>query len=156
MFKEEIYETLLASDDEFAYWHGYTYSGHPTACAAALANLDIIERERLVQKARQQGDYLLRRLRALLDSPIVGEVRGQGLVAAVGLVRDKESREPFPADMNVPRRLWSSALERGLLSRPTADGVAVCPPLIITRSEIDRLSDILRDAIAEVADQIAA
>ena len=154
MFKEEIYQTLLNAGDDYAFWHGYTYSGHPAVCAAALANIEIIEREKLVQKAKQQGRYFLKQLRTLLDLPIVGDVRGIGLVAAVEFVRDKETKESFPLEMKVPRRVWQKALDKGLLCRPMGDGVALCPPLIITQDQIDEIVDILRGAIMEVAEEM--
>jgi adenosylmethionine-8-amino-7-oxononanoate aminotransferase len=154
MFKEEIYQTLLNAGDDYAFWHGYTYTGHPAVCAAALANIEILEREKLVHQARQQGRYFLKQLRALLGLPIVGDVRGIGLVAAVEFVRNKETKELFPPELKVSRRVWQMALDKGLLCRPMADGVALCPPLIITQEQIDEIVNILREAIMEVAGEI--
>src|SRR5690625_18099 len=89
---DRITAALLREGGEFA--HGYTYSGHPAACAVALANLDILEREGLVERTREEsGPYLQQRLRETFDEhPLVGEVRGTGLIAAVELVKDKASR----------------------------------------------------------------
>ena len=156
LFREEIFQTLLASGDD-AFYHGYTYTGHPVCCAAALANLDILERERLVERAAELGAYLQERLATLLDLPHVGHVRGRGLMAAVELVQDKETREPFAAEQGVPRKVFDEALANGLLSRVLGNqGLALSPPLVITREQIDDMIAILRDAITTVTQAIAS
>jgi adenosylmethionine-8-amino-7-oxononanoate aminotransferase len=148
LFKEEIFQTFLATGDDYAFWHGYTYTGHPTVCAAGLANLEIIEREKLVQKAREQGKYLQKKLATLLDLPIVGDVRGQGLIAAVEFVKDKATKEMFPAEVQIARKVWEKALANGVVTRVGgANIIALCPPLIITREQIDELVVTLRGAI---------
>lgn len=156
MFKEEIYQTLLNAGNDSAFWHGYTYTGHPAVCAAALANIEIIEREKLVQQAKQKGHYFLKRIGSLLSLPIVGDVRGIGLMAAIELVQNKETKDLFPPEMNVPRRVWQKALDKGVLCRPIATGVALCPPLIITQEQINKIADTLREAIVEVTGEIEA
>ena len=158
MFKEEIFQTFLATGDDYAFWHGYTYTGHPTVCAAGLANLEIIEREKLVQKAREQGKYLAKKLNTLKDLPIVGDVRSQGLIGAVELVKDKTTKEMFPADMRIAQKTWEKALETGVITRVAGgNNIAICPPLIITKEQIDELVAALRYAIlavmAELDDQ---
>jgi adenosylmethionine-8-amino-7-oxononanoate aminotransferase len=158
MFKEEIFQTFLATGDDYAFWHGYTYTGHPTVCAAGLANLEIIEREKLVQKAREQGKYLAKKLNTLKDLPIVGDVRSQGLIGAVELVKDKTTKEMFPADMRIAQKTWEKALETGVITRVAGgNNIAICPPLIITKEQIDELVAALRYAIlavmAEINDQ---
>jgi len=156
LFKEEIFQTFLATGDDYAFWHGYTYTGHPTVCAAGLANLEIIERERLVQKAREQGKHLQKTLATLRDLPIVGETRGQGLIAAVELVKDKTTKEMFPADLQIARRVWEKALTYGVLTRVAGpNNIAICPPLIITREQINELVAALRSAISDVAAEVA-
>jgi putrescine---pyruvate transaminase len=155
LFTEEIFQTFLATGDDYAFWHGYTYTGHPAACAAGLANLAIIEREQLVRKARSQGQYLQKKLATLRELPIVGDVRGQGLVAAVELVKDKESKEMFPAEMQVARAVWAQALRDGLVTRVCgSNAIALCPPLIITREQIDEMVTLLRTAIVTVAGEL--
>src|SRR5581483_3830425 len=89
----EVGETLRTAESGFM--HGYTYCGHPVACAVALKNLEIIEREGLAENARRVGAYLRERLESLLELPVVGDVRGAGLLASVELVADKETREPI-------------------------------------------------------------
>ena len=155
LFKEEIFQTFLATGDDYAFWHGYTYTGHPTVCAAGLANLEILAREKLVQKAREQGRYLQKKLATLRDLPLVGDVRGQGLIAAVELVKDKDSKEMFPAEVQVARKVWEKALQQGLVTRVGGTNViALCPPLIITREQIDELVATLRNAISAVAAEL--
>lgn len=154
MFQEEMFQALLKSGDG-AFYHGYTYSGHPAACAAALANLAIIEGEELVERARVMGGYLLAGLETLHDIPIVGAVRGQGLIAAVELVRDRESKEQFPADLEVGRRVWTEALADGLITRVCAvHSIALCPPLVVTEEQIDEMIGLLRGALEKVAAEI--
>ena len=144
-------EPSLAKGDD-AFFHGYTYTGHPVACAAALANLDIIERERLVERAAELGPYLQERLATLSDLPAVGHVRGRGLMAAVELVKDKATREPFAPEEQVGRRVLEEALANGLLLRVCpGDALALCPPLVVTREQIDEMVAVLRDAITAVA-----
>lgn len=156
LFREEMFQTFLDTGDDYAFWHGYTYTGHPTVCAAALANLEIIQREKLVQNARKQGRYLQKRLATLHDLPMVGDTRGKGLIAAVELVQDKETKEPFAADLRVSLRVWEKALANGLITRVAgANSIALCPPLIITERQIDEMVDTLRGAILEVGNELA-
>lgn len=155
LFKEEIFQTFLATGDDYAFWHGYTYTGHPTVCAAGLANLEIIEREKLVQKAREQGKYLQKKLATLRELSIVGDTRSQGLIAAVELVKDKTSKEMFPAEMRIAQKVWEKALEHGVITRVAgSNNIAICPPLIITREQIDELIEALRTAISTVAAEL--
>lgn len=154
LFKEDIFQTFLKAGDQ-SFWHGYTYTGHPTVCAAALANLEIIERENLVQKAREQGRYLLKKLATLKDIPIVGDVRGKGLMAAVELVKDKETKEMFPAETKIVARVWERALRSGLLTRMGGSNVlAICPPLIITKEQIDELVATLRESLVAISEEL--
>ncbi len=151
LFREEIFQTLLGTADD-AFYHGFTYTGHPVACAAALANLDIIERERLVERAAEVGAYMQERLAALAELPMVGQVRGKGLIAAVELVKDKATREPFAAEQQVPRQVCDECLANGLLLRVCGThALAVCPPLVVTNEQIDDIVGILRNAIITVA-----
>ena len=154
LFKEEIFQTFLKAGDQ-AFWHGYTYTGHPTVCAAGLANIDIIEGEKLVQKAREQGRYLQKQLATLKDLPIVGDVRGKGLMAAVELVKDKETKEMFPVESKVVVRVWERALRSGLLTRMGgANIIAICPPLIITKEQIDEMVATLRETLVAISEEL--
>ena len=154
MIQEALYQTLLDAGPDFTLHHGFTYSGHPAACAAALANLDIIARENLVGAARRNAPYFARRLATLATSPIVGDVRATGLMAAIEFVSDEAKKTPFPADARVSARVRAAALARGVIVRHGADVVVVCPPLIVTRAQIDEIVRVLGEAIAEVAAQV--
>ena len=153
---DRVYRTLVEAGPEFVLHHGYTYSGHPVACAAALANLDIIEREGLIAGVRRKAPYFARRLRSLESLPSVGEVRAVGLMGAVELVRDKATREPFPAETKVAQRVRAAALRRGVILRAGQDLIAVCPPLVVTQAQIDVIVRVLGEAIAEVTAQVTA
>lgn len=150
LLHDRVWDVLVGAGEDFVLHHGFTYSGHPVACAAALANLDIIERERLVADVRRKAPHFRRRLEALADLPIVGEVRSRGLMAAVEIVRDRAARAPFPPDAQVPVRIREAALRRGLIVRASGDLIVLCPPLVITPAQIDVVARILRAAITEV------
>ena len=132
----EVFET--ASDAHGPVAHGNTTSLHPVGAAAALANLDILEREGLLRRAAEVGPDFQRRLReAFADHPLVGEVRGKGLIAAVELVADRGTRESFPAAEKVGMRLHKLCLEEGVICRAVAgDSLAFCPPLVIQEDEL--------------------
>lgn len=152
---ERVYEAILDAGENFTLHHGFTYSGHPVACAAGLANLDIIEREGLIGRARKLAPHFKRRLGALARHDMVGEVRTAGLMAALELVADKAKKEPFAAALNVPLRIRKAALDRGVIVRASVDTIVVCPPLIITPAEIDRLTATLDEAIVSVAAELS-
>ncbi len=156
LFKEEIFQTFMATGDDYAFWHGYTYTGHPTVCAAGLANLEIIEREKLVQKAREQGKYLKKKLATLRSLPIVGDIRSHGLIAAIELVKDSATKEMFPAELQIARKVWERALDNGVICRVAgANNIALCPPLIITKEQIDELVTTIGDAIHSVMAEVS-
>ena len=119
---------------EHGFPMGYTYNGHPTACAVALANLDIIAREDLLSAATEVGGHLLTRLRELEELPVVGEVRGVGMMLAVELVADKSTHEPLPDAEQLERVIMR---ETGVIIRNCAHNVVLSPPLVMTREEAD-------------------
>lgn len=132
------------------WMHAYTYSGHPTACAVALANIAIIEREGLVQRAAEAGAHLNAALQELEELPTVGNVRGKGMMAAVELVADKATRESFPAAANVGGRVQQEMVKRGLFTRNVGDTICIAPPLVTPVETIDRLVQIIGEAIAAI------
>jgi adenosylmethionine-8-amino-7-oxononanoate aminotransferase len=148
---ERVYRTFVDAGPDFTLHHGFTYSGHPVACAAGLANLDILERERLVDGARRKGPYFRKALDRLTASPLVGEIRAIGLMAAVEIVADRATRAPFPADARIPWRIRAAALRRGLICRAGAEGIMLCPPLVTTTAELDAIAGMLGEALAEVS-----
>jgi putrescine---pyruvate transaminase len=155
ILREQVYQTMLQAGPGFTLHQGFTYSGHPVVCAAALANLDIIEREQLIAGVRRKAPHLKRKLAALAFMPIVGEVRCAGLMAAIEVVRDKTTKEPFPEPLRVPARIRAAVLRRGVIVRASADAIVVCPPLIVTPAQIDVIAEALKDATAEVSEELA-
>ncbi|MBO6716469.1 MAG: aspartate aminotransferase family protein [Rhizobiaceae bacterium] len=134
---DRIASTLVDKGGEF--FHGYTYSGHPVACAVALANLDIIEREGLIERVREEtGPYLNKALKeALSGHGIVGEVRSIGLMGAIEIVRDKESRERFSNAGSAGVAVRDHAIANGMMLRAVGDTMILSPPLIWTKETID-------------------
>ncbi len=150
---DAIYEALTTRPEEFTFYHGFTYNAHPGCCAAALKNIEIIEKESLVERAEIMGRRLLGRLRELEDSPIVGEVRGLGLLAAVELVADRRTRAPFPEGVG-GATVRRKCLERGLILRALGDIVAMCPPLVISEPEVDTLAGTIIQAVRETEREV--
>jgi len=157
VISERVYETIRDEmPDGLPMMFGLTYNNHPTCCAAGLANLDIIEREGLVENARVVGAYLLERLTdAFGRSPIVGEIRGIGMLAAIEVVRDQATKEPFP-NFEDPHDIVAAAFERGLIARAMFQCVALAPPLISTRADIDRMVGILQSVWPEAERAVLA
>ena len=138
------------------WMHAFTYSGHPTCCAVALANLDIIERERLVERSATAGARLLEKLRTLEAVEGVGHVRGQGLMAAVEVVADKSTRSLFPAEAGMTQKLTDAMLERGVYTRVAMDCICIAPPLVTTDAQLDQIVDTVRDAVTQVVGSLSA
>ncbi len=134
---DRIASTIVEKGGEF--YHGYTYSGHPVACAVGLANLEIIEREGLVDRVREDtGPYLIKALRdRIAGHSIVGEVRAVGLMGAIEIVRDKATRERFPGNGKAAVVVRDHAIANGIMIRATGDTMILSPPLIWTRDTVD-------------------
>jgi len=146
---DEIAKTLDAADP--VWMHAYTYSSHPVGCRVALANLDIIEREGLVGEAKRKGRKLLDGLRvALAAHPHVGDVRGLGMMCAVEIVKNKATKEEFPAADKVGFRVHEETQKRGLYSRHRGDVFLLAPPLVTTDAEIDRILQIMGESVPAV------
>ena len=137
------------------WMHAYTYSGHPTCCAVALANIDILEREQLVARAAASGARLLQKLRTLESLDGVGHVRGQGLIAAVEVVRDKQTKALHPPELGMSQRLQDALLDHGLCTRVVMDCICLAPPLMIEDGLIDRAVDSVAAAIQSVVKEVA-
>ncbi|WP_026358354.1 aminotransferase [Aureimonas ureilytica] len=140
-----------------AFSHGYTYSGHPIGAAAANAVLDIVEKEDLAGRSREVGGYFQERMRATFAQlPIVGEVRGVGLMGAIEFVRDREGKVRFDAGLKVGARVSKAARERGLIARamPHGDILGFAPPLVVSRGEVDDIVAIAEAAVRSVMDEL--
>ncbi|TNE64777.1 MAG: aspartate aminotransferase family protein [Alphaproteobacteria bacterium] len=136
--------------------HGYTYSGHPVACAVALANIALIKREKLVDRVRDDvGPYFHKRLKAAVgEHPLVGEVRGHGLLAGVQLVKDRDSRQLFDIGLNVATRVRDHCLERGVIMRAVGQSMVASPPLTIKHEHIDTMADVLAQSLDATAREL--
>lgn len=132
------------------FGHGYTASGHPVATAVALENIRIIEEKQLVQNAARVGEVLQASLRELAGHPLVGEVRGTGLIAAVELVADKATRRQFDPLGKAGAAVFERAHEHGLIVRGIQDSIAFCPPLIITEEQVRDMVGRFADTLDEV------
>lgn len=156
LFSDGIVEVLGAPNDENPYVsHGFTWSGHPVCCAAALANIEIIEREGVLEHVREVGPYFGKQLATLRDLPIVGDVRGAGFMLCVENVADPATKRLFPEAVDVGRRIAHACQERGLIVRPSGHLNILSPPLILNRGQIDSLVSILRQSILATMDDLA-
>jgi len=153
----DIADCINASATEVGvFGHGYTYSGHPLGCAVASKVIDIYVRDKIFDHAATVGDYLQARLREFADHPLVGEVSGVGMIGAVELVADKESKKPFDG-MKVGQFCAKAAEDNGLVIRPLGGNrVAVCPPLIIETTHVDELIEKFGAALNLTLDWVAA
>jgi putrescine aminotransferase len=143
---DRVADVLVADGGEF--FHGFTYSGHPVACAVASATLDVLQREHLVERARDVViPAFAARWRTLADHPHVGEARSVGLIGALELVRDRHSRERFAKDLKAGERCRDLCIELGLVMRAVGDTMIVAPPLVITEAGLDELVTKARRAI---------
>ncbi len=145
---EKVWKVLEQGSDRYgAFGHGYTFSAHPLCATAALANLDILEREQIFQHVAQTAPYFLQKLKgAFEDRPYVAEVRGAGLLGAIEFAQDPAQKARFSPDLKVGQRIVEACLDEGVIVRalPHGDIVGFAPPLIVTRDEID-------DIVARVA-----
>ena len=156
--REEIYESIFRTAPTFS--HGHTYGGNPLSCAIALAVQDFIAEHGLVSRCAEMGELMLEQLKPLEELPIVGCVRGKGLMIGLEFVADKKSRTPFPPDRGVTSRIVNLAFDKGILLMPGAPGlidgvagdhIAISPPFTITKEQIDETVRVLRECLETVA-----
>ncbi|MGP7734693.1 aminotransferase [Oceanimonas smirnovii] len=155
---DRVWQTLeRGTDDWGAIGHGYTYSGHPMGAAAALCNLDIIERENLVGNAETTGAHLQQRMQAAFaHHPLVGDCRGIGLLAALEFSADPAKRTPLDPALKVGPRIAAACLEQGLIARamPHGDILGFAPPLVVTPDDIDDIVARTEKAVNKVTDEL--
>jgi len=154
ILSDEIFEVISGPGGRFL--HGMTYSGHPAACAAALANIALMEDEDICGHVRVQGIRFAEALKSLEDLPIVGEVRGSHFMQGLEFVKDQVSKEPLPDEANVGGRIAAHAQARGLIVRPLGHMAVLSPPLILGPSEIDFVANVLRESIVASMDDLKA
>jgi len=155
MVADRVADVLIREGGEF--FHGYTYSGHPVACAVAIENIHILRRENLIERVRSDiGPYLQERWQTLGEHPLVGETRMVGLIGALELVRDKDTLERFHKDLGAGTVCRDLSVANGLVMRAVGDTMVVAPPLILSHGEADELVekawqalDLTRQALAE-------
>jgi L-2,4-diaminobutyrate transaminase len=155
-----VAEALAEGNERFGVLgHGFTYSAHPLAAAAALTNLGIVERENLVAQAGQRGAYLQERLQeAFGDHPLVGQVRGSGLIAGVEFVASREPLRAFDPGLKVAARVTAASRASGVLTRalPASDTIAFSPPFVVSEAEIDEMVDVTRRALDTVTAELGS
>jgi putrescine aminotransferase len=146
MVGERVAKVLIEEGGEFN--HGYTYSGHPVACAVGLANIRFIQREGLVERVRTEiGPYLAEKFAALAEHPLVGEAQTCGMMGALQLVKDKASGEMFDGKLEVGMVCRAHCFGNGLIMRAVGDRMIVAPPLIMTRAQIDEMAALIRKCL---------
>lgn len=147
---DKVADLITAKGGEF--YHGYTYSGHPVSCAVALRNIEIIEEEGLVDKVGSlTGPHLAERLQDFVDHPLVGEVRSVGMLGAIEIVKDKQTRERFKPNGSAPIKVRDHIYAHGAVLRACGDTMVMSPPLIIDPAEIDQLLDAARKGLDAAA-----
>ena len=158
---EKIYDAIYEKSTSFV--HGHTYGGNPLSCAVALAVQNYIERHDLVSQCARMGDLMLEKLTPLHDIPIVGDIRGKGLLTGIEFVADKEKRTPFDPEQKVTSMVVNLAFEKGVLVMPGAPGlvdgvagdhIAISPPFTITESEVLQIVDVLKETIEAISKQL--
>ncbi len=147
-----IFDAFLGDYEEFkTFFHGHTYTGNPLACAAALANLDLMEKGATLAGVREREVILARALEPLAAHPHVGQVRQRGLMVGIELVADRATKAPYPPRERMGWKVAERAREGGVLIRPLGDVVVLMPPLAIPLSDLATLADVVTRAIEEVA-----
>jgi len=157
LFSDAIYAAVADNSARIGtFGHGFTTSGHPLATAIALENLKIIEERDLMGQAARVGAFMQRELAGLAEHPLVGEVRGSGLIAGLELLEDKASRRPFDPRLKVGARVFGLGHENGLIVRAIGDTIALCPPMIITEAQVQEVIARLHRTLDQMAAQLAA
>jgi len=150
---DRVADVLIEQGGEFA--HGFTYSGHPAACMVALRNVEILQREKIVDHVRDEvAPYFKERWQEFREHPLVGEVRNVGLLGAIELVQDKAARSFFPERGKTGTRARELCAENGLIMRAVQDTLVASPPLVISNAEIDEMHDKAAKALDQLAEEL--
>ena len=157
IISDEIYDAISKPHHEGGLLtHGFTYSGHPVSCVAALKNIEIIERENICEHVQDAGVYFEQQLKTLSDLEIVGEVRGKKFMMCIENLRNKETKELFDGSIGVGKRIANHCQKLGLIVRPVGHMNVLSPPLILTREQIDFTVKTLRHAIQNTIQELKA
>jgi putrescine aminotransferase len=155
MVGNRVADVLIEKGGEFN--HGYTYSGHPVACAVALANIEIMERENLVSGVKGElGDYFAKRYAELNEHPLVGDAKSCGLVAGLVLVKNKQTKERFREEDAVGMICRGYCFNNGLIMRAVGDRMIIAPPLVMTHADIDEMMRLIRLALDLTAKDLSS
>ncbi|MWV27552.1 aminotransferase [Aurantiacibacter rhizosphaerae] len=155
IFSDRIHEVIsVPQGPGGVLTHGFTYSGHPVSCAAALKSIELYEQEDVFANVLDTGPYLQERLQGLTRHEIVGDVRGEQLMAGVELVANRASKTSFAPELAAAEIVFGRARELGVIVRPVGNTVIMSPPLIISREQVDKLVDALDQAIEDVSGQL--
>lgn len=153
IISSDVYDVIAQPQCEGGVFSmGFTYFGHPVACAAALKNIEIMEREDLLGNAREVGTYLQESAKSLLNLPIVGDVRGSHLMLGIDLVANKQTKAALDMDEKASARIFKGCMDRGVIVRPVGDRIIISPPLVITKEECD---DIINAVAGSIKDFLA-
>ena len=147
LYSDQIHEVISQGDPARVFAHGFTYSGHPVSCAAALKVIEIMQRERILDHVQEVGPYFESRLEEIRALPLVGDVRGRKFMMCVEFVANKDTKELFPESMDIGHHVAGHCEQLGLIVRPLVHLNVMSPALILTKQEIDFIVDKLRDGI---------
>lgn len=155
LISDELYDVISNPQIEGSgLTMGFTYSGHPVACAAALTNIEILERENLCQHVQEIGPKFEVMMNELTSLSIVGDVRGSHFMLGIELVSNKNSKEGFDPSLTSAMRVYNKCLERGLMIRPIGDLIVISPPLILSAKQCQEIVNILKESILETAEDL--
>ena len=155
LLSEEIYDVISVPQSEGAlFTHGFTYSGHPVACAAGLKNVQIMERDDICGHVREMGPYFEEQLQTLREYPIVGDVRGSHFMMCIENVADRETKALLPDEAEIGNRIARHCQNRGVIVRPLAHLNVLSPPLILNREQIDTMVEVLHESIRETMNEL--
>jgi putrescine aminotransferase len=153
MIGKRVSDVIINEGGEF--YHGYTYSGHPVACAVAIENLKIIKEESLIEKSRDTSIYLQERMKEISDHPLVGEVRMKSFIGCVEMVKDKEKKIMFEDTGTVGTICRDYCIKNGLVMRAVRDGMIFCPPLTFSNDNVDELVEKLKSSLDQTLNHIS-
>ena len=148
LISDEIHEVISREGEQFM--HGMTYSGHPACCAAALANIELMESESLLEQVQQNGPKFMQSMQSLCSLDIVGDVRGSHFMVGIEFVESLDTKKPFDDDVKIGMRVSLKAQERGLMIRPLGHMIVLSPPLILSLEQINEIGEVLKHSIEAV------
>lgn len=159
---DEIFNTVMVEGTGH-FVHGHTYAGNPLSCGIGVKVMEIIERENYVENAAKQGKYLLEKLQNLYDNPMVGDIRGKGLMIGIEFVEDKDAKKPYPASANVKGKVMQACFDEGLIIYPgggsvdgkLGDHILLAPPITITKPQVDELYEKLKTGLDNAYKEIS-